>query len=264
MHIFCLTGFGSEGWALTLHLVDGLPLKVVLDLNAAWSQRGKATGCPVLCRLTGLWQWFTVLYRWCWTPVLLAAVCALPVLWAAQAMLCAVQPASVAQPRWRWTPVEAIAASSAKAAPCLAGCSLAAEGGGAGGEGTVTDTFPDTLCPAGIQLLAPVEVALGPQLKPLVLVTMFCSLRRFPAQASVTGTVWASNLFTRSSMLKVVGFSTRPPTVSWWVSHASRGTAPWFLQRGACCPMRLTCSHKHPIQQPLVEAAPSHLHNAGP
>lgn len=59
----------------------------------------------------------------------------------------------------------------------------------------------------------PVPVPEAPQLNPLVFFTMFCSLRRLPAQTKVQSRLTFSNLFRRSSMLNVIGLSTMPHTV---------------------------------------------------
>lgn len=79
----------------------------------------------------------------------------------------------------------------------------------------------------------PVPVPEAPQLNPLVFFTMFCSLRRLPAQTKLQSRLTFSNLLRRSSMLNVIGLSTMPHTVILWLSQDSFGTAPWFLTYSA-------------------------------
>ena len=70
----------------------------------------------------------------------------------------------------------------------------------------------------------------APQLKPMVCLRMFCSLRRLPAHTTSTGVVMdfmrASWSMDRESFL-----STKPPTVTLCVSQSSLGTAPWLRTR---------------------------------
>uniref|UniRef100_A0A0A8YJP5 Uncharacterized protein n=1 Tax=Arundo donax TaxID=35708 RepID=A0A0A8YJP5_ARUDO len=73
-----------------------------------------------------------------------------------------------------------------------------------------------------------VDTPAAPQLNPTVCCTMFCSLRRFPAQASVTGTSTAGKSRTSSSMVIRAGRFTRPVTSTVHVAQSPRGTAPWL------------------------------------
>nr|ACR36461.1 unknown [Zea mays] len=73
-----------------------------------------------------------------------------------------------------------------------------------------------------------VEMAPGPQLKPTVWRTMFCSLRRLPAHTSVTGSSTASNSVTSCSMVSLAGRLTSPATSTVQVDQSARGTAPWL------------------------------------
>ena len=53
----------------------------------------------------------------------------------------------------------------------------------------------------------------APQLKPIVCLTRFSSLRRLPAQTRVTGSSRAG-IASRSSIVKLLGVPTRPSTLS--------------------------------------------------
>ena len=67
----------------------------------------------------------------------------------------------------------------------------------------------------------------APQLKPIVCAVRFSSFRRFPAHTSVIG-ISRAGIASRSSIVNVVGLSTRPSTVSVCVAHSHLGTAPWL------------------------------------
>ena len=65
------------------------------------------------------------------------------------------------------------------------------------------------------------------QAKPIDCLCMFCSFRRFPAQAKVMGSV-VDGRDKMSRIVSVMGRWTSPVTSIRWSSHESCGTGPWF------------------------------------
>lgn len=73
-----------------------------------------------------------------------------------------------------------------------------------------------------------VDTPAAPQLNPFVCFVMFCSLRRFPAHTSVTGSSRDGNSDTSWSIVKTRGCFTRPVTSTVHSLHVPFGTYPWF------------------------------------
>mmetsp|Transcript_69952 Transcript_69952/g.146244 ORF Transcript_69952/g.146244 Transcript_69952/m.146244 type:complete len:230 (-) Transcript_69952:136-825(-) len=87
----------------------------------------------------------------------------------------------------------------------------------------------------------------APQLKPIVFLVMFCSLRRLPAQMKVTGKETTGPYLpaTKSSMTRCTGSLSGKEISTLCVPHSSLGTAPW---------LRTTCSDAgvtHPTSRNL-------------